>query len=78
MNKRELMLGLIDGGAPAGYTPAAFFLHFGSQYCVGRAAIDRHLQFFRHTGMDFVKVQFEQDLPQCAIASPADWACARA
>ena len=60
--------------APAGYTPAAFFLHFGPPYPTGQAAIDRHLQFFRHTGMDFVKVQFEQDMPQCAVASPADWA----
>lgn len=74
MNKRELLLSLIDGGAPAGYTPAAFFLHFGPQYQTDQAAIDRHLQFYRHTGMDFVKVQFEQSLPQCPIASPADWA----
>ncbi len=74
MNRRDIMLSLIDGGAPAGYTPAAFFLHFGPGYRAGQAAIDRHLQFFHHIGMDFVKVQFEQSLPQCAIASPADWA----
>ncbi len=74
MQRREIMLDLIHGRAPAGYTPAAFFLHFGPQYHTGQAAIDRHLQFFRHTGMDFVKVQFEQSLPQCAITSPADWA----
>ena len=74
MNKRELMLSLINGGAGSGYTPAAFFLHFGPGYQTGQAAIDRHLQFFRHTGMDFVKVQFEQSLPQYAITSPADWA----
>lgn len=74
MQKREIMLDLIHGRAPAGYTPAAFFLHFDPQYHTGQAAIDRHLQFFRYTGMDFVKVQFEQELPQCAITSPADWA----
>jgi uroporphyrinogen decarboxylase len=74
MKKREMMLSWIDGGAPAGYTPAAFFQHFGPQYHAGQAAIDRHLQFFRHTGMDFVKVQFEQEMAHCAIASPADWA----
>jgi uroporphyrinogen decarboxylase len=74
MNKRELILGLIDGEAPAGYTPAAFFLHFGPQHHEGRAAIDRHLQFFRHTGMDFVKIQFEQAMPELSITSPADWA----
>jgi uroporphyrinogen decarboxylase len=74
MNKRELMLGLIHGETTAGYTPAAFFLHFGPDYHEGRAAIDRHLQFFRHTGMDFVKIQFEQAMPELAIKSPADWA----
>ncbi len=77
MNKREMMLGLISGEAPAGYTPAAFFLHFGPQYQEGRPAIDRHLHFFRHTGMDFVKIQFEQGMPEFAITSPADWAHAR-
>ena len=74
MNKREMMLGLVHGEAPTGYTPAAFFLHFGPEYHVGRAAIDRHLQFFRYTGMDFVKIQFEQKMPGLPVASPADWA----
>jgi uroporphyrinogen decarboxylase len=77
MTKREMMLGFINGGAPTGYTPAAFFLHFGPQYHAGRAAIDRHLQFFRHTGMDFVKIQYEQGMGDGAISSPADWATAR-
>ena len=77
MNKREMMLSLIDGEAPEGYTPAAFFLHFGPQYSEGPAAIERHLAFFRHTDMDFVKIQFEQGLPEFTITSPADWAHAR-
>ncbi len=74
MNKRELMLNLVEGRAPVGYTPAAFFLHFGPEYHTGQAAIDRHLQFFRHTGMDFVKIQYEQGMGTYPIASPADWA----
>ena len=74
MNKREMILGLIHGEAPSGYTPAAFFLHFGPQYHHGQAAIDRHLQFFRHTGMDFVKIQYEQGMAEFPITSPADWA----
>ena len=74
MNKRERMLDLIDDKAHAGYTPAAFFLHFGTRYQEGQAAIDRHLQFFRHTGMDFVKIQFEQEMAHYPIQSPADWA----
>lgn len=77
MNKREMMLGLVNGQAPEGYTPAAFFLHFGPQYTEGRAAIERHLEFFRYTGMDFVKIQFEQGLPEWTVNSPADWAHAR-
>jgi uroporphyrinogen decarboxylase len=74
MQKREMILGLIEGEAPAGYIPAAFFLHFGPQYHAGPAAIDRHLQFFRHTGMDFIKIQYEQGMAKCASTSPADWA----
>lgn len=77
MNKREMMSGLIDGVAQEGYTPAAFFLHFGPQYSEGRAAIDRHLAFFRYTGMDFVKIQYEQGLPEWTVTAPADWAHAR-
>ncbi len=74
MNKRQMMLNLVDGGAPAGYTPAAFFLHFGPQYHEGQAAVDRHLQFFRQTGMDFVKIQYEQGMSDFTVTSPADWA----
>ncbi len=77
MNKRELMLSLAAGEAPESYTPAAFFLHFGPQYQEGRAAIERHLQFFRHTGMDLVKIQYEQGMAEFPITSPADWAHAR-
>jgi uroporphyrinogen decarboxylase len=74
MNKRERILGLIAGEAPVGCTPAAFFLHFAPEHHAGQAAIDRHLQFFRYTGMDFVKVQYEQGMAGGAITSPADWA----
>jgi uroporphyrinogen decarboxylase len=74
MNKRDMILGLIHGEAPTGYTPAAFFLHFGSQYQEGQAAIDRHLQFYRYTGMDFLKIQYEQGMAEFPITSPADWA----
>ena len=82
MNKREMVMGLIKGeeprgSLPEGYTPAAFFLHFGPQYEEGRAAIDRHLQFFHHTGMDFVKIQYEQGMANFPITQPTDWAHSR-
>ncbi|MEJ2353217.1 MAG: uroporphyrinogen decarboxylase family protein [Anaerolineales bacterium] len=78
MNKRDLLLNLIEGQQPSGYTPAAFFMHFDPAYHQGQAAIDKHLEFFRYTGMDFVKIQFEQRLPPgVTIRTPQDWAHAR-
>src|SRR5262249_22796367 len=75
MNKREVMLSLIDETAPHPYVPAAFFLHFDPAFHEGQAAIDKHLEFFRYTGMDFVKIQYEQTLPPAPpIRKPEDWA----
>ena len=74
MNKRDLMLSLIDHPSSSGYVPAAFFMHFDSAYHQGQAAIDKHLEFFRFTDMDFVKVQYEQVLPRSPIRTPEDWA----
>ena len=75
MNKRDLMLGLLDETGDASYVPAAFFLHFGAQYHTGRAAIEKHLEYFKYTGMDFVKIQYEKSFPHIAeIVKPSDWA----
>src|SRR6185369_14667071 len=73
-NKRERMLGWLAGQSMPGYTPAAFFIHFGENYKAGSAAAKRHLEFFRHTDMDFVKIQFEQTYSrQEFLQKPADW-----
>src|SRR5262245_6169544 len=75
MDKRAMMLSLAHDTAAPDYLPAAFFLHFDSAYHRGQAAIDRHLEFFRATGMDFVKIQYEQVLPPGPpIRAPEDWA----
>jgi uroporphyrinogen decarboxylase len=75
MNKRDTMLSLIQNTSPWNYVPAAFFLHFDSSYHQGQAAIDKHLDFFRSTDMDFVKIQYEQPFPTLApILKPKDWA----
>lgn len=75
MNKRDTVLSLIYGQTPPDYVPAAFFMHFDRAYHQGQAAIDKHLEFFRTTGMDFVKIQYEQTLPPSApILKPEDWA----
>jgi uroporphyrinogen decarboxylase len=74
MNKRDTVLNLIHSHTPPASVPAAFFMHFDPTYHQGQAAIDQHLAFFRATGMDFVKVQYEQKLPSApSIRTPADW-----
>lgn len=74
MNKRETLLNLADN-KPTSYVPAAFFMHFDAAYQQGQAAIDKHLEFFRQTDMDLVKIQYEQKPPTgVTIAKPEDWA----
>jgi uroporphyrinogen decarboxylase len=73
-SKRERMLQWLDGKAEPGYTPAAFFLHFAEPHRVGSAAATKHLEYFRYTDMDFVKIQYEKDYnPVDFIKKPSDW-----
>lgn len=73
-NKRERMLQWLAGQTDPHYTPAAFFLHFGPEYKNGSAAAQKHLDFFRQTDMDFVKIQFEQTYErQPFLQKPTDW-----
>jgi uroporphyrinogen decarboxylase len=75
MNRRDLMLRLIQDGAKPDTIPAAFFMHFDEAHKQGQAAIDKHLEFFRSTGMDFVKIQYEQVQPPVSrIQKLEDWA----
>lgn len=74
-NRREAVLAVLDANQPQTYVPAGFFLHFDPQYHRGRPAVEKHLAFFRYTGMDFVKIQFELPFPRHPeIQRPADWA----
>jgi uroporphyrinogen decarboxylase len=74
MNLRDRMLGIAENRGTAGYVPAAFFLHFDPSCHRGQAAVDRHMEFFRETGMDFVKIQYEHPFPKLpAFARPGDW-----
>ncbi len=75
MNKRDLMLGFLDPSFTSPHIPAAFFLHFDPIYHRGQPAIDKHLEFFQYTGMDFVKIQYELAFPaQPQIQDVSDWA----
>ncbi len=72
-SKRDLMLEILNMDSRPDYVPAGFFMHFGVR---GDAAVKAHLDYFRATGMDFVKIQFdEQTLPPAhQVQTPQDWA----
>jgi len=74
MSKRDALLGLLEPSGKPGPVPAAFFLHFDPAFHKGTAAVEKHLEFFRFTGMDLVKIQFEHPYPRLDIKSPRDWA----
>ena len=72
-SKRDLMMEVLDMSHTPNYIPAGFFMHFGVQ---AEAAVNAHLDYFHGTGMDFVKIQFdEQGLQKNEqIKTPGDWA----
>lgn len=73
-SKRDRLLAWLAGETDPSYTPAAFFLHFPPEYKNGSAAASKHLEFFRQTDMDFVKIQFEQTYQrQDFLQKPSDW-----
>jgi uroporphyrinogen decarboxylase len=75
MNKRDAVLSLLNADHKPDYVPAAFFLHFDPQFHRGQAAVDKHLEYFHATGMDFVKIQYENSFPHLPeIQQPEDWA----
>jgi uroporphyrinogen decarboxylase len=72
VNKREKTLAVLDQSKPNPYVPAAFFMHFKEKF--GQGAVDRHIEYFRATNMDFVKVQYEIVVPRLDhIKKPEDW-----
>jgi len=72
-SRRDRMMDVLNMSSTPGYIPAGFFLHFGKR---GDAAVKAHLDYFHATGMDFVKIQFdEQTLPaEEQVKTPQDWA----
>jgi uroporphyrinogen decarboxylase len=75
MNKREVILSILEESVETPYIPAGFFIHFDQSYHRGQAAIDKHLGYFHYTGMDFVKIQYENRFPERPeITKPEDWA----
>lgn len=75
MTTRERMLLLADEGKPADdYLPAAFFLHFPEDCHSGNAAVQKHIEYYRATGNDLMKIQYEHKYPFLEkIQRPQDW-----
>lgn len=74
MNKRDRFERLLATQGRWDSVPAAFFMHFGPEYKAGSSAIRRHLDYFRATDMDFVKVQYEKTFEKVpTITDPRDW-----
>ena len=75
IDKREKMHQLINENNTQDYYPGGFFIHFGNDYKIGTPAINKHLEYFRYTDMDFMKIQYEKTFPKnTKIQKPADWA----
>ena len=71
-SKRDLMMQVLDMSTTPNYIPAGFFMHFGVK---GDAAVKAHLDYFCASGMDFVKIQYEQSYkPLDFLRKPDDWA----
>ena len=72
--KRDLILSLIHDDKPQEYYPAGFFIHFSKDHHTGDAAVQKHLEYFRYTDMDFMKIQYEKVFPKIpGIQKPSDW-----
>lgn len=74
MTKRELVLSLLDRSNDKKYFPAGFFIHFDESHRSGQEAVDKHIEYFRYTGMDIVKIQYETIFPlHPEIVSSKNW-----
>lgn len=62
--KKGIMDAFVAGTLEPSYAPAAFFIHFGNDQKVGDPAVQAHLNYFHESGMDILKVQFEQTVPR--------------
>lgn len=71
-SNRQIMQDFMDPNAKSTHIPAGFFMHFNKK---GDEAVKAHLDYYRATKMDFVKVQFDgMSLPLMPqIKSPKDW-----
>ena len=75
MTKRQRVLAVLHGEKPD-HIPVGFSLHFPADQNAGEAGVLAHLEFFRETDADLVKIMNENLVPaQGMISGPDDWSC---
>ncbi|MDD3335531.1 MAG: uroporphyrinogen decarboxylase family protein [Eubacteriales bacterium] len=73
MNKMERVKAAISK-QPVDHVPACFSLHFPKEVASGDAAIKAHLDFYRQTDTDILKIMNENLVPEIGeMNSPQDW-----
>ena len=74
MNKLERVRAALAGEA-VDRVPASFWFHFTPDKAHGEASVQAHLDFYRQSNIDFLKVMNEHlyRADEVAIKTPADW-----
>lgn len=74
MNKIKTFQAALAGGH-GDYVPSGYWLHFPEQDWFGQRAIDAHLDFYRQTDTDILKIMNEYRYQtESPITRPEDWA----
>ena len=71
LTKREVMEDFLKGKRHGNYVPAMFFSHYPAK--TGRDAVYYHIRHLARTGVDMLKIQFEQQQPKMRIQSADDF-----
>jgi uroporphyrinogen decarboxylase len=73
MNKIERVRAAL-AGAPVDRVPASFWFHFTQDKAHGEASVQAHLDYYRASGVDFLKVMNEHPYQaNVDIKTPSDW-----
>ena len=62
MTKKELVVKTLSGDLQDA-VPSSFSIHFGSDFAYGSEAVKKHLDFFRDTDTDIIKIMNENLFP---------------
>jgi uroporphyrinogen decarboxylase len=76
MNKTERFRAMLQG-YPVDHVPAGFWFHFDPEFHGGQAMAQRHIDYFRQTDLDILKVMNDNVYPAVGkfmVHRPADWA----